>query len=50
VKGVYRQRSRWGARFYRNGKTIRIGTFDTVEEAFIAWYLTKKAMQRECRF
>jgi hypothetical protein len=32
---------------HSNNKTVYIATFDTPEEAHIAWYLTKKALQRE---
>jgi hypothetical protein len=40
---------RWHARFCHDGKQTHIGSFGTIEPAFIAYYLTKKALQRECR-
>lgn len=35
---------RWSARIYRNGKEIRIGTFDTPEEASAAYEAEAKKM------
>ena len=36
-----------GAKVHSNDKCIHVGTFDEIEPAFIAYYLTKRALQRE---
>jgi hypothetical protein len=47
VRGVYPVRNRWVAKVHSNDKCIHVGTFDEIEPAFIAYYLTKRALQRE---